>query len=104
MLRLGRPRDPPRKKIGVRVVVPRTYDVSRYGRLSSYISITLPRRRAACEYVRVHIERGRAQDGGGRGAGGGGKQRAGAGKTLRTPEDRFAALPGFDYPPRYADA
>jgi haloalkane dehalogenase len=24
-------------------------------------------------------------------------------KTLRTPEDRFADLPGFDYPPRYAD-
>jgi haloalkane dehalogenase len=25
-------------------------------------------------------------------------------KVLRTPEDRFADLPGFDYPPRYADA
>jgi haloalkane dehalogenase len=25
-------------------------------------------------------------------------------RVLRTPEDRFAALPGFDYPPRYADA
>jgi haloalkane dehalogenase len=24
-------------------------------------------------------------------------------KVLRTPEDRFADLPGFDYPPRYAD-
>jgi haloalkane dehalogenase len=24
--------------------------------------------------------------------------------VLRTPENRFAALPGFDYPPRYADA
>lgn len=23
--------------------------------------------------------------------------------TLRTPEDRFAGLPGFDYEPRYAD-
>ena len=23
---------------------------------------------------------------------------------LRTPEDRFADLPGFGYPPRYADA
>jgi hypothetical protein len=23
---------------------------------------------------------------------------------LRTPEDCFAGLPGFDYPPRYADA
>jgi haloalkane dehalogenase len=23
--------------------------------------------------------------------------------TLRTPDDRFAALPGFDYPPHYAD-
>src|SRR5215471_1814034 len=82
MLRLGRPRDPPRKKIGVRVVVPRTYDVSRYGRLTSYISITLPRRRAACEYVRVHIERGRAQDGGGRGARGRARS-AGAGKAAR---------------------
>ena len=25
-------------------------------------------------------------------------------RVLRTPDDRFAALPGFDYPPRYADA
>ena len=25
-------------------------------------------------------------------------------RPLRTPDDRFAALPGFDYPPRYADA
>jgi haloalkane dehalogenase len=25
-------------------------------------------------------------------------------RCLRTPEDRFADLPGFDYPPRYADA
>jgi len=25
-------------------------------------------------------------------------------RVLRTPENRFAALPGFDYPPRYADA
>jgi haloalkane dehalogenase len=25
-------------------------------------------------------------------------------RLLRTPEDRFAALPGFDYPARYADA
>ena len=25
-------------------------------------------------------------------------------RILRTPEDRFAGLPGFDYPPRYADA
>ncbi len=24
-------------------------------------------------------------------------------RVLRTPEDRFAGLPGFDYPPRYAD-
>jgi haloalkane dehalogenase len=24
--------------------------------------------------------------------------------VLRTPDNRFAALPGFDYPPRYADA
>jgi pimeloyl-ACP methyl ester carboxylesterase len=24
-------------------------------------------------------------------------------KVLRTPEDRFADLPGFGYPPRYAD-
>ena len=24
-------------------------------------------------------------------------------RCLRTPEDRFADLPGFDYPPRYAD-
>ena len=25
-------------------------------------------------------------------------------RVLRTPEDRFAGLPGFDYPPAYADA
>jgi haloalkane dehalogenase len=24
-------------------------------------------------------------------------------KVLRTPEERFAGLPGFGYPPRYAD-
>ena len=24
-------------------------------------------------------------------------------QVLRTPEDRFADLPGFGYPPRYAD-
>ena len=24
-------------------------------------------------------------------------------KVLRTPEDRFAGLPDFGYPPRYAD-
>src|SRR4029077_15825035 len=67
-----------------------TYDVSRYAALSSYISIASAARAAP------------AGRGGGAGAGSAAWEHVRV-RTLRTPDDRFADLPGFPWAPRYAD-